>query len=291
MRVLVTGHLGFIGSTVWHTLKNKGIEVWGLDDLSRSTSKEIKDSHSIIGNVIDLDSILALDQDFDWVIHLAGQVSVIAGESQPHLDFSTNALGTFKVTQWAKQRGAGIIYSSTNKVFGELIGRSTPILDSEPYKPQTNYGVSKASGAHYVADYARGYVLHQSCIYGGTQIGELDQGWIGWLWNSVKGNREITCFGDGSQVRDLLHVDDLTTLYLKILEGGLEAGSYVTGGGESNSATFSDVVEFLGGEIKHFREWRPHDQRYFVSANEGLVRSGWQPQIDWRTGLLSVMEN
>ena len=285
LKILVTGHAGFIGSRAWDALVAAGHDVFGLDDLSRSTAQPRNHPNSYVGDVIDINDIKELDQTFDWVVHLAGQVSVVSGEQNCRKDFNTNALGTFEVVQWAKNRGARIIYSSTNKVFGELRGISSPISDDQPLMPQTNYGVSKATGAMYVADYDHGWVLHQSCIYGPTQVGEVDQGWIGWLRNSIQSGRPITCFGDGSQVRDLLHVGDLINLYMRIIDGGIPKGSYVVGGGTGNAVSFTETVVLLGGSISSYEAWRPRDQKYFVAANSGLILHGWRPTIGKLEGL------
>jgi len=285
LKVLITGSAGFIGSRLWDRLEAEGHEVYGLDDLSRKTSKRRGDKNEIIGDVCEISNIDVLAQPFDFLIHLAGQVSVVSGEADPEKDFRTNALGTFRAIQWAKYWNAGVIFSSTNKVFGSLEGVSTPIPDNQPVKPETNYGVSKASGAFYVSDYEKGWVFHQSCIYGPTQLGEEDQGWVGWLSNSVRQGKPITCFGDGSQVRDLLHVEDLVALYSHVLAGRLIPGSYVVGGGPANAASFDEVLESLGGRVDSYQDWRPRDQKYFVSANEGVVASGWTPKISINDGL------
>jgi CDP-paratose 2-epimerase len=200
----------------------------------------------------------------------------------------TNAMGTFEVLQYAKARGAGVIYASTNKVFGELAGVKNPIEDSQPIVPETNYGVSKCVGAQYVHDYSKGWVIHQSCIYGEAQVGDINQGWIGWLRQQVSRNEQIVCFGDGSQVRDLLHVNDLVRLYEMIIMGKIRKGSYVAGGGAVNAYSFAEVVNLLGSEISSFDVWRMNDQKYFVSANSGLSRQGWVPEISFKQTLDQV---
>jgi CDP-paratose 2-epimerase len=288
MKILVTGHCGFIGSQVWKHFVSKGYEVWGLDNLARSTSVWVDSPNSILGDVNSINSLSELNQDFDAVIHLAAQVSVVEAESNPDLDFETNARGTYSVVQFAKARNAELIYSSTNKVFGELIGVSKPILDSEKIAPQTNYGVSKCSGAHYVADYSRGFVLHQSCIYGEAQVGDENQGWIGWIRQRVNSDLPITCFGDGSQVRDLLHVNDLVLLYENILNGMIKPSSYVVGGGELNAYSFAEVVKLFGGMVSEYADWRAHDQKYFVSANNGLSSQGWSPTIQFKDRVIEL---
>lgn len=285
MKILITGSAGFIGSRLWDRLEADGHKVFGIDDLSRNTSKARGVANEIIGDVRDIDEMKMLAEPFDFVFHLAGQVSVVAGETDPERDFLTNAYGTFRVVQWAKKWNTGVVFSSTNKVFGSLDDVREPIGDSQPVRPETNYGVSKASGAAYVSDYEKGWVFHQSCIYGPTQLGEEDQGWVGWLANSVRQGRPITCFGDGSQIRDLLHVDDLVTLYSHVLKGGLPPGSFVVGGGAGNAASFDQVLRALGGSVATYSNWRPRDQKYFVSANHGVLASGWRPEISLDDGL------
>jgi CDP-paratose 2-epimerase len=285
MRMLITGHCGFIGQAAWAYFSNKGYELFGIDNLSRPTSIRNLHPNSYIADINSVSSIKGLDVEVDWVLHLAAQVSVVESVSDPKRDFITNAMGSFEVLQYAKARGAGVIYASTNKVFGELAGIDSPIVDSQPIVPETNYGVSKCAGAQYVHDYPKGWVLHQSCIYGEAQIGDINQGWIGWLRQQVSRNEKIICFGDGSQVRDLLHVNDLVHLYDMISMGIIDKGSYIAGGGVSNAYSFAEVVNLLGGAISEYGPWRPNDQRYFVSANSGLVAQGWAPELSFKQTL------
>jgi CDP-paratose 2-epimerase len=288
MKILITGHCGFIGSQAWKYFSEKGFEVWGIDNLSRPSSVWNSSPKSIKGDINDIESFLELNTSFDFILHLAAQVSVVDAENHPVSYFRANASGTFSVVQFAKKRSAGLIYSSTNKVFGELEGVTAPIKDMQPISPETNYGVSKCSGAHYVSDYSKGFVLHQSCIYGEAQVGDENQGWIGWIRQRVLANLPITCFGDGTQVRDLLHVDDLIKLYEKVMNGEIRPGAYVVGGGAENAFTFSQVVDLFGGRIADYSNWRPHDQKYFVSANEGLLEQGWEPTIYFKDRVTSL---
>lgn len=283
MNVLVTGCAGFIGNALWKRLEKK-YHLIGIDNLSRETAvPPIIDSlqHHLfyVEDINNIDNITL--PKLDAIIHLAAQVSVVQSLIDPIEDLKTNSEGTLRLCLLAKKHNCKLIYSSTNKVYGELLEVNQPILDSQPLKPETPYGISKCSGAQYVLDLlpSTGYVFHQSCIYGETQKGTLDQGWVGWLKNSIKENRPIVCFGDGTQVRDLLHVEDLINLYEMVLDGVLPPGSYVTGGGEENAHSFSEVVNMLGGSISKYDEWRSHDQKYFVSSNEKLKSFGWNPKV------------
>lgn len=288
MNVLITGCAGFIGNELWNRWERK-YKLIGIDDMSRETSvAPIVDSmqHHLfyVEDICNIDSI-ALPK-LDLIVHLAAQVSVVNSLIDPIRDMRTNVEGTLRLCMLAQKHNCKMIYSSTNKVYGELPGSDSPISDSQVLKPETPYGISKCTGAQYVLDMLpnSGYVFHQSCIYGESQQGTLDQGWVGWLRGRIKSKSAITCFGDGTQVRDLLHVEDLINAYEMVIDDRLLPGSYVTGGGEKNSHSFKEVVDLMGGNIDNFDEWRQHDQKYFVSSNEKLTAAGWSPNIrfvDW----------
>jgi CDP-paratose 2-epimerase len=288
MNILITGCAGFIGNALWKRLEKK-YHLIGIDNLSRETAiPPIIDS--LQHHLFYLEDINNIDNielpKLDAIIHLAAQVSVVQSVIDPIGDLRTNSEGTLRLCLLAKKHECKLIYASTNKVYGELEGITKPVSDKQTFKPETPYGISKCSGAQYVLDMLpnSGFVFHQSCIYGETQKGTVDQGWVGWLRNCIKSNKPITCFGDGSQVRDLLHVEDLIDIYEMVLDGKLQPGSYVTGGGIENAYSFIEVMDILNGKIEKFDDWRPHDQRYFVSSNEKLNSAGWKPKIkftDW----------
>lgn len=295
-RMLITGAAGFIGRVAWDYFDAAGWELFGVDDLSRPSAQRPEDllrkGHEFYQrDVCDIDEIEL--PAVDVVLHLAAQVSVTRSISCPARDFKTNAMGTFRVAQWAQRTGVEcFIYSSTNKVFGSLPGQRNPIRDDQPLQPKTPYGVSKATGGMYVRELLPdvGYDLRQSCIYGDTQFGTEDQGWVGFLNRRIAMGEPVVCYGDGTQVRDLLHVADLVKLYDLIITGKamLPAGSYTVGGGEANTISFQDAVRELGGEIRRYEPWRQDDQKYFVSANEHVTYGsccGWRPDIVARTWL------
>lgn len=292
MNILITGCAGFIGNNLWRRWEKK-YNLVGIDDFSRETavwSDLPPDScHLFYANdICDIDHIQL--PKLDAIVHLAAQVSVVQSLSDPLRDMHTNVEGTLRLCLLARKHNCKLIYSSTNKVYGELDGVDHPISDNQPLKPETPYGISKCAGAQYVLDMLprTGYVFHQSCIYGETQQGTLDQGWVGWLRHSIKIGRPIICFGDGTQIRDLLHVSDLIDIYQMVIDGKIPPGSYVTGGGTNNARNFSDVVKMLGGKIERFEDWREHDQKCFISSNEKLIRCGWSPTINFNDWVLSV---
>jgi CDP-paratose 2-epimerase len=322
---LVTGGAGFIGSNYVHRLVRRGEKVIIYDNLSRSGARRNvawleesfgKDAFKlIVGDLRDANLLTESVKDADIIVHLAGQVAVTTSVTNPRDDFEANALGTFNALEAARvsERNPIFIYSSTNKVYGgmddvELVEEATrwrykDLLEgcpeTQPLDFHSPYGCSKGTGDQYVRDYARIYglrsvVFRQSCIYGPRQFGVEDQGWLAWLMIAVVTGRPITIYGDGKQVRDVLHVDDLLNAYDVAVEKIDTAKSqvYNIGGGLRNVlavwAEFGPILErLLGGEVEvAHADWRPGDQRVFYADFGKAKRElDWEPKIDLEEGL------
>jgi CDP-paratose 2-epimerase len=322
---LVTGGAGFIGSNHVDRLLKRGEQVIVFDNLARAGAPRnldwLKESHGprafrvIVGDVRDAASITEAARGADVIIHLAGQVAVTSSITDPRADFEANALGTFNVLEAARasERHPILLYASTNKVYGGM--EDVKIVEDPtrwryadlPYGcPETQpldffspYGNSKGTGDQYVRDYARIYglrtvVMRQSCIYGPRQFGIEDQGWLAWFVIAAVMGRPITIYGDGKQVRDALHVDDLLNAYDAAIENiDLTAGRiYNVGGGPQNVisvwAEFGPMLEkLLGKKIPVGRgDWRPGDQHVFYADIRKAGRElGWGPKIGVKEGI------
>ncbi|MGD8402693.1 MAG: GDP-mannose 4,6-dehydratase [Anaerolineales bacterium] len=322
---LITGGAGFIGSNYVHRLLSRGEHVTIYDNLSRAgASKNLawleetfgKDgSRLIVGNVADAPLLTQAAQDADIIVHLAGQVAVTTSVINPREDFEANALGTFNALEAARasERDPIFVYASTNKVYGGMedvalaedttryhyAGLEHGCPETQPLDFHSPYGCSKGTGDQYVRDYARIYglrsvVMRQSAIYGPRQFGIEDQGWIAWMTIAAVTGRQITIYGDGRQVRDLLYVDDLLDAYDTAIQNiDVAAGRvYNIGGGPGNVmsvwAEFGPILEnLLGKEIPVARaDWRPGDQRVFYADIRKAERElGWKPKVDVEQGV------
>ena len=322
---LVTGGAGFIGSNYAHRLIQRGEKVTIYDNLSRpGTPRNIawleetfgKNAFRLIlGDLRDADLIAESARDADVIVHLAGQVAVTTSVMNPRNDFESNALGTFNALEAARlsEKNPIFIYASTNKVYGgmedvEIIEEATRWLyanleygcsEEQPLDFHSPYGCSKGTGDQYVRDYARIYglrsvVFRQSCIYGPRQFGVEDQGWLAWMMIAAVTGRKITIYGDGKQVRDVLHVNDLMNAYDLAIEkiDHAKGQAYNVGGGTRNImaiwAEFGPILEkLLGRKIEVERdEWRPGDQRVFYADFRKVKRElGWEPKIDLEEGM------
>ncbi|HPA25374.1 MAG TPA: GDP-mannose 4,6-dehydratase [bacterium] len=308
MKHLVIGGCGFIGSNLATYLNSLGEEVTVLDNLSRVGSEinlrwlEKMGVKSIRADVLEQD--IFNPEDFDVIYMLAGQTAVTHSVENPRHDFMVNVTGVFNVLETIRKsvKKPRLVFASTNKVYGHL-QINQPCDESTPLDFYTPYGCSKGTADQYIRDYARIFdlcttVLRQSCIYGHRQWGTEDQGWLAWFALRILQEKEITIFGDGSQVRDLLYISDLVELYYKIASAPKEIVQgkiYNVGGGLENSRSLSEAIyeinKYTGKNPKLiFAPERPGDQPYFVSDNTKLKKElSWEPKINVNQGLLKLL--
>jgi len=266
-------------------------------------------------DVRDAESVLTASNKADVFVHLAGQVAVTTSVVNPREDFEINAQGTFNVLEAARLNGRDpvFLYSSTNKVYGgmddvnviERNGRweyeNLPFgaAESQPLDFHSPYGCSKGTGDQYVRDYHRIYglrsvVLRQSCIYGPRQFGVEDQGWVAWMIIAAVTGKSISIYGDGKQIRDLLHVYDLNDGYDAVIAAidNVKGEIFNMGGGPTNTMSiwkeFGPRLEKLLGKTipVTYGEWRPGDQKVFVAdIRKAKNAFGWAPKYSVDAGV------
>jgi CDP-paratose 2-epimerase len=325
-KILITGGAGFIGARLARQLLSEGHGVTIFDNFSRlGTELRVgwlrehcnpeNQLQVIRGDVADFDSVLSAASGVQRIYHLAGQVSVTGSVQNPLQDFFDNAQGTLNALESARRVGDDpiFIYASTNKVYGGLenlpIGESSSSYYYEDARPgisetqaidfRSPYGCSKGCGDQYALDYFRVYglrtvVMRQSCVYGTWQLGTEDQGWVAWFMLAALRGDEITIYGDGKQVRDLLFVEDLVESYALAAKNIDRAAGkvYNIGGGAENKLSvwreFGPMLEQMLGRsipVRH-AHWRPADQKIYVS-DIGLARIElqWSPRVPFERGL------
>lgn len=328
MNIFITGGVGFIGanSAIYFAKKKHKITI--IDNFSRSGVienaqflRKFKNIKIIKTEIYDLKNYLDELRRADVVIHLAAQTAVTTSIKNPSLDFKSNILAGFTLLENVRKycKDAIILYSSTNKVYGNLEHHLLKKVDKEKrYKDTCHplgidenekiefispYGCSKGALDFYFQDYYRIYglktvVFRQSCIYGPYQIGVEDQGWVAHFSKQFLSKQPITVFGDGYQVRDLLYVEDLIRAYDKTINNikTVKGSVFNIGGGIRNSLSLLQVIEMLKKVTKNsisisFKKPRLGDQKYFVSANLQIKKKlSWQPKTYFSEGLNKLIE-
>jgi CDP-paratose 2-epimerase len=325
--ILITGGAGFIGVHSARHFADLGFTVTVLDNLSRKGTAEnlawlksvcpLRFVHADVRDREAMERIVGEARP-DVLLHLAAQVAVTTSVEDPRADFEANALGTFNVLEAVrlKSRETFFIYAATNKVYGrmedlgvvERNGRyeygdlSEGVSEERPLDFHSPYGCSKGVADQYTIDYSRIYDLktvtfRQSCIYGTRQFGIEDQGWVAWFTIASVLGKPITIYGDGKQIRDVLHVGDLVRAYEAAYAHRDRASglAFNIGGGPANTLSLRELIvqleEMLGKKIPlKWSNWRPGDQPVFVcnvSKAEKLL--AWQPSISVRVGVSELI--
>jgi len=320
MKIVVTGAAGFIGTNMVRRLIKEGIEVVAVDSLARNgTPKNLETLRQDFPalkfeqkEIEDMPAVIHRERP-DLVYHFAAQVAVTSSVVSPARDFKINAEGSFGVVIAAAEVGAPVIYTSTNKVYGDNVNR-VPITETESRYDfggeffqhglpegfsidaahHTPYGISKLIGEMYVREYG-GIANRCSCMYGPYQFGVVDQGWMSHIATNKLSGRPTIIYGDGKQVRDALHVEDVMDLFLSQMRAitGKDAARYRgevynVGGGHENTVSLLELCRRW--EITpQFGDWRPADQKVFY-CNIAKARQdfGWVPKVGLDEGLTGL---
>lgn len=334
MKVLITGGCGFLGSNLAEHALRRNDELFIFDNLGRTGAAQnlgwlrSQGAFEFVAGDIrrenDVADVVAAFRP-EVIFHLAGQVAMTTSIADPRCDFETNAIGTLNVLESVRKHAptAAVLYSSTNKVYGDLTGHeyeetSTRYVckdrphgfdESTPLEFHSPYGCSKGAADQYVLDYARVFglntvVFRHSSMYGGRQFATYDQGWVGWFCQKAMEFRDgradapFTISGDGKQVRDVLHADDMVKLYFTAIgKIGLVKGQvFNVGGGIANSLSLLELfslLESLTGVTLKFERlpWRASDQRFFVAdIRKANLLLGWFPEVTPRSGVNGMLD-
>lgn len=332
MKYMITGGCGFLGSNIASQVLNQKDELLVYDNLSRVGGEENLEWLESLGkfefvkaNTNDFETLSNVVKRYqpDVIYHLAGQVAMTTSISNPRLDFETNALGSFNVLESVRQFSPDtvVVYSSTNKVYGDFeylhydetstryVCKEFPqgFDESVHLDFHSPYGCSKGSADQYMLDWSRIFglktiVFRHSSMYGARQFGTYDQGWISWFCQKAietkyDKNTTFTISGNGKQVRDVLHAEDMIKLYISAPKHIDRAKGQVfnIGGGFNNSLSLLELFEFLEKELNvklNYTQLPPResDQKIFVAdikkANEIFE---WKPQVSKEEGIRKML--
>ena len=318
--VLITGGAGFIGSNLAaRLLANTQANVCVFDNLSR---KQVETNLSWlqtfpgaqqrlkihIGDIRDAAQVASAAKGCSEIYHLAAQVAVTTSVLQPLDDFNVNALGTLNVLEAARSldNPPFLLFTSTNKVYGSLGSLKVQphgpryvaenkafkgISEDMPLDFHSPYGCSKGAADQYVHDYARIYdlptiVFRMSCICGPRQFGTEDQGWVAHFLYSMLSDEPITIYGDGRQVRDVLHVDDLLDAMEAVRGTASIAGGNIfnVGGGMDHAVSVNEMITTIAQMTGRkpritYAETRPGDQPLYISdVSKLMAATKWRPR-------------
>lgn len=293
MKILVTGGYGFIGSHVVEKFHDEGHEIVIIDNLSTGKKENINTPHKpYIVNVASRECEDIFEKEkFDIVVHLAAQVDVRTSIEDPFLDTESNILGLVNMLNLSKKYGVSkLIFASSAAVYGDH--NALPLREDVVCSPINPYGINKLLGEYYCMQWSRLYdldtlIFRFSNVYGPRQNEVGESGVITTFIQKALNQKQITVYGDGTQTRDFIFVDDLTEAIFRGCQSGL-SGTYNLS--TNTETSVNQIIELLKSKMSiqniHNSDWRAGDIRRSRLDNSKLVQKlNWTPTYPIEKGL------
>ena len=303
--ILVTGGLGFIGSNLAHRLVALGSKVTLVDSLVPAYGgnpfniRGIEDRLTVnIADVRDEYSMAYLVQGRDYIFNLAGQVSHIDSVEDPYTDLEINVRSQLSILEACKKknRDVKIVYTSTRQLYGKP--DYLPVDEKHLAHPTDTNGINKLAGELYHILYnniygIRAVSLRLTNTYGPRQLVKHSrQGFIGWFIRQIVEGAEIQLFGDGNQIRDFNHVDDVVDALLAAAVSKQADGEIFNLGSEplSLKRLVELMIEINGAGSYRLVPFPPDKKRIDIGDFYGdytkiTTTLGWKPKTSLRDGL------
>ncbi len=323
--VLVTGGAGFIGSNYIRYLltSDETVNIVNVDNLSFAGSlKNLEnlpapERHRFVeGDICDSALMLSLlkEHDINNIVHFAAESHVDRSITGPAAFIQSNLIGTFTVLEaarqvWLNEKGWGetqcrFHHISTDEVYGTLSADEPAFTETTPYAPNSPYSASKAGSDHLVRSYLHTYglpVTTSNCSnnYGAYQHGEK---FIPTVIRACLNHDSIPVYGDGTNIRDWLYVDDHCTAIDKVVRQGKIGETYNVGG--NNEWANNDIAKIICTLLDAKSPWdkpyeslitfvtdRPgHDWRYAINGEKLKNELTWSPSLQFEQGIEKTVD-
>jgi UDP-glucose 4-epimerase len=303
---MITGGLGFIGSNLARHLAAAGADVLIVDALipdyggNRFNIDGIEDAVRV--NYVDVRDERVMDvlvRDCEVIFNLAGQVSHIDSMRDPYTDLEINCRAQLSMLEACRKynSAAKVVFAGTRQVYGRP--DYLPVDERHLVRPTDINGVNKAAGEYYHLLYnnvfgVRACSLRLTNVYGPRQLIKHNrQGFIGWFIRQVIEGREIQIYGDGSQQRDFVFVDDAADAFMRAGASGACDGEVLNVGGDepiSHRELVSLLIDLAGSGSMRFVEWPAEKKRidigsFYSDSTKFRQMVGWRPQTSLVDGL------
>ncbi len=317
MKYLITGAAGFIGSNLVHLLKKNKPEAQILivDKMGvGSDPKNIEERYNgtvdlRVADVTDYEAIKCIVGEFkpNYLVHAAAESHVDRSIDHPHSFVESNIIGTLNILEAVRSNddlihSTKITFISTDEVYGQLGPEDAPFVEGLKHKPSSVYSASKSAGEALVHAYIKTYGMDISITNCSNNFGprQHDEKFIPKTIKSMLQGDPVEVYGNGSNIRDWIYVDDHNEALLKVIHGGLIGKNYNIGGGNerTNLQIVEDIREIVFSEpyleyikeyhnielnplsIKFVADRKGHDTRYAVDYTATSKELGWNPDTN-----------
>ena len=303
MKILITGGAGFIGRWLVKRNLEDGNRVWILDDLSNGKVENIQEflTHPnlmefVKGDIKD-NAILEklFENEFDICYHLGASINVQDSIDDPRKTFENDAFGTFNVLEQCKETNTKMVFMSTCMVYDRAVN-SEGISEEHPIKPASPYAGSKIAGENMVLSYWYAYrlpvvVIRPFNTYGPYQKTNSEGGVVSIFIQKNLKNEDINIYGDGTQTRDLLYVEDCVDFIIKAGTSEKANGNIINAG-TGRDVTVNELASVICTDpmkIKHVPHIHPQSEIQKLLCNSSKAKR----LLDWenRTSLEQGVRN
>jgi len=305
-KVMITGGLGFIGSNLARKLAELGADILLVDSLIPDYGGNLFNIDGIedrvyvnVADVRQQSTMNYLVKDCSVIFNLAGQVSHIDSMRNPYEDMEINCRSQLTILEACRYNNPGVkvVYAGTRQVYGRP--DSLPVDETHLVRPTDVNGINKAAGEYYHLVYnnvfgVRACSLRLTNVYGPRQlIRHNRQGFIGWFIRLSIEDGTIQIYGDGSQRRDFVYVDDAADAFLRAGESDLCNGEVFNVGGDepiSHKDLSALLVQLAGAGRVEYVEW-PAEKKvidigdFYADSTKFKLTTGWQQTVSLKEGL------
>ncbi len=309
MKALVTGGAGFIGSTLVDRLLAEGHGVDVVDDLSAGSLANLADARRSSDGHMTFHQLDIRSPDLvelmnrcrpEVVFHLAAQVDVRVSVADPLLDADVNLLGSLRVAEGARSSGARkvVFASSGGTIYGDVDPSDLPVKESHAQRPVSPYGVSKKAVGDYLYAYRELHDLEFTAlalanVYGPRQDPHSEAGVVAVFAGRLLSGKPCTIFGDGSQTRDFVYVDDVVDAFARAAQRGGGLLLNVGSGTETSVNRLYRVMADIAGVERPaaFAPPRPGELgRSCLDPGRAGIHLGWKPWTTLEDGAAATLE-
>lgn len=309
-RALVTGGAGFIGSTLVDRLLAEGWSVDVVDNLWSGAPANLEDARRVASgsdaltfhhiDIRDPGVVELIERRRPEVVfHLAAQADVRVSVSRPAFDAEVNVIGSINVIEGARRAGARkvVFASSGGTIYGEPAPDLLPVDETHPQQPVSPYGVAKKVVGDYLLAFRQLYGLDYTSlalanVYGPRQDPNGEAGVVAIFAGKLLAGEPCTIFGDGSQTRDYVFVDDVVDAFIRSADaGGGERFNIGTGKETSVNNLYASMARATGAtEPAIFADARPGElARSSLNPAKAMSMLGWSPSTDLDSGTAAVL--
>lgn len=305
MNILVTGGAGFIGRWVVKKLLMEGHRVVAFDDLSNGRLENIEefagnlDFSFIEGDIKDRAALEDVFKNcFDRVYHLAASINVQDSIDDPRTTFANDVTGTFNVLEECRRQSIKMLFMSTCMVYERSLDAGG-IGEEHPVKPASPYAASKLAGEALTQSYYYAYGLPTVVVrpfntYGPFQKASGEGGVVAVFISKELQGETLNIYGDGTQTRDLLYVEDCADFVIK---AGMDsrADGKILNAGLGRDVSINELAAIIchdQNRIRHIDHIHPQSEilKLLCNYNAACDLLGWQPQISLEDGLQKTRE-